>query len=191
MNNSETSLWLGVSEAARNALTPRDYKVGSLPQRIAQSGVPAGKLVRADRSSPEIKRAWIPGVEIFSRTIHSQRHRGVFGEFVRRDEGVLAKIGFWPKQWSAARMFANSAKGFHIHPPSIPADTTAEKWLRRLFVAQPQNYSLRPYDREQWDIMFFLQGCAEVFLRDVRAGLPARSMRFFADGDNHRSRNNV
>jgi len=25
----------------------------------------------------------------------------------------------------------------------------------------------------------------------VRAGLPARTMRFFIDGDNHRSRNNV
>src|SRR6266700_6008169 len=191
MNKSETSLWLGVSEAARNALTPRDYKVGSLPQGIAQSGVPASKLVRADRRKPEIKKTWIPGVEIFSRTIYSQRHRGAFGEFVRRDEGILGKIGFWPKQWSAARMFAHSAKGFHVHPPSIPADTTAEKWLRRLFVTEPQNYSLRPYDREQWDIMFFLQGRAEIFLHDVRAGLPARSMRFFADGDNHRSRNNV
>ena len=80
MNKGETNLWLGVSETARNALTPRDYKLSSLPQRVAQSGVPAGELVRADRSSPEIKRAWIPGVEIFSRTIHSQRHRGVFGE---------------------------------------------------------------------------------------------------------------
>ena len=87
-------------------LTPRDYKVGSLPQRVAQSGVPAGELVGGGPVEPEIKRAWIPGVEIFSRTIHSQRHRGVFGEFVRRDEGVLARIGLWPKQWSAARMFA-------------------------------------------------------------------------------------
>ena len=191
MNKSETSLWLGVSEAARNALTPRDYKVGSLPQRVAQSGVPAGELVRAGRSRPEIRRAWIPGVEIFSRTIHSQRHRGVFGEFVRRDEGVLAKIGFWPKQWSAARMFAQSAKGFHVHPPSIPSDTTAEKWLRRLFMRGPQNYSLRRYDDEQWDVMFFLQGRVEMILCDVRAGFSKRIMRFFIDGDNHRSSNNV
>ncbi len=167
MNKSETSLWLGVSEAARNALTPRDYKVGSLPQRIAQSGVPASKLVRADRSSPEIKRAWIPGVE------------------------VLAKIGFWPKQWSAARMFAPSAKGFHVHPPSIPADTTGEKWLRRLFMRGPQNYSLRRYDDEQWDVMFFLQGRVEMILCDVRAGFSKRIMRFFIDGDNHQSSNNV
>src|SRR6266853_6221943 len=166
MNKSQTSLWLGVSEAARNALTPRDYKVGSLPQRIAQSGVPASKLVRADRSSPEIKRVWIPGVEIFSRTIHSQRHRGVFGEFVRRDEGVLAKIGFWPKQWSAARMFAASAKGFHVHPPSIPSDAAGADWLRRVFIDEPDNYSLRRYDDEQWDAMFFLQGRAEIILCD-------------------------
>ena len=39
--------------------------------------------------------------------------------------------------------------------------------------------------------MFFLQGHVEMILRDVRAGLPARTMRFFIDGDNHRSRNNV
>src|SRR3954471_22632550 len=134
MNNSETNLWLGVSEAARNALTPRDYKVGSLPQRIAQSGVPAGELARADRSRPEIKRAWIPGVEIFPRTIHSQRHRGVFGEFVRRDEGVLSQIGLWPAQWATARMFAQTAKGFHIHPPSIPNGRKPVDWMRRLFV---------------------------------------------------------
>jgi len=62
MNKSETNLWLGVNEAARNALTPRDYKLGSLPQRVAYSGIPAGELAMADRSRPEIKRAWIPGV---------------------------------------------------------------------------------------------------------------------------------
>src|SRR5437879_9227407 len=183
-------LWLGVDERTRNALSPRDYKSGSVAQRIAASGGDARELT-AGRGKAELKKVWIPGVEIFSREIHPQRHRGSFGELAREGQGILGKIKLWPGQWSAARMFANSAKGFHIHPPSIPADTTAESWLRRLFVAQPQNYSLRPYDREQWDIMFFLQGRAEIFLRDVRAGLPARSMRFFADGDNHRSRNNV
>jgi dTDP-4-dehydrorhamnose 3,5-epimerase-like enzyme len=191
MDKGETNLWTGVNDAARNALTARDYKAGSLAQRVAQSGIEAGELAVADLSRPEIKRVWIPGVEIFSRTIHPQRHRGAFGEFVRRDEGVLAKIGFWPKQWSAARMFAHSAKGFHVHPPSIPPDATAEKWLRRLFVFRPQNYLLRRYDDEQWDVMFFLQGRAEIILCDVRAGLAKRIMRFFVDGDNHRSSNNI
>lgn len=191
MNKGETNLWTGVNDAARNALTARDYKAGSLAQRVAHSGIDAGELAVADLSRPEIKRVWIPGVEIFSRTIHPQRHRGVFGEFCRRDEGVLAKIGFWPKQWSAARMFAHSAKGFHVHPPTIPPDTTAEKWLRRLFMRSPQNYSLRRYDDEQWDVMFFLQGTVEMILCDVRAGFSKRIMRFFIDGDNHRSTNNV
>jgi dTDP-4-dehydrorhamnose 3,5-epimerase-like enzyme len=191
MNKGETNLWTGVNDAARNALTARDYKAGSLAQRVAHSGIDAGELAVADLSRPEIKRVWIPGVEIFSRTIHPQRHRGVFGEFCRSDEGVLAKIGFWPKQWSAARMFAHSAKGFHVHPPTIPPDTTAEKWLRRLFMRSPQNYSLRRYDDEQWDVMFFLQGTVEMILCDVRAGFSKRIMRFFIDGDNHRSTNNV
>jgi len=191
MNKDHSNLWAGLSDEARNALTARDYKAGSLAQRIADSGVDASELTVADRSRPDVKRAWIPGVEIFPRKIHPQRHRGVFGEFVRRDEGVLAKIGFWPKQWSAAHMFAQSAKGFHVHPPSISPDTTAEKWLRRLFVRSPENYSLRRYDDEQWDVMFFLQGTVEMILCDVRAGFSKRIMRFFIDGDNHRSSNNV
>jgi len=190
MNKAE-NLWQGIEPSARNALTARNYKAGPLVQGIAYSGIDASELAAADRSRPEVKRAWIPGVEIFPRKIHSQRHRGVFGELGRRDEGVLAKIGFWPKQWSAARMFAQSAKGFHVHPPSIPPDTTAEKWLRRLFVRSPDNYSLRRYDDEQWDVMFFLQGTAEMILCDVRAGFSKRIMRFFIEGDKHRSSNNV
>src|SRR5438132_2387817 len=190
MMMNKKDLWLGLNERAKKALTARNYKTDSLTQRVGGAGVDAGELA-SSRSQAELKKAWIAGVEIFAREIHSQRHRGSFGELAREAQGTLGKIKLWPRQWSAARMFANSAKGFHIHPPHVPADTTAEKWLRRLFINQSQNYSLRPYDREQWDIMFFLQGRAEVFLRDVRAGLPARSMRFFADGDNHRSRNNV
>jgi dTDP-4-dehydrorhamnose 3,5-epimerase-like enzyme len=183
-------LWHGLDDSARKSLVPRDYKTGSLGLQVSESGVDAGELV-SPRTRAELKKVWIPGVEIFSRTIHPQRHRGSFGELARESEGILAKIELRPRQWSAARMFAGSAKGFHIHPPSIPDDSTAEKWLRRLFVAQPQSYSLRPYDREQWDVMFFLQGRADIFLRDVRAGLLARNMRFFVDGDNYRSRNNV
>ena len=182
--------WVGLNPSARKALTPRDYKAGSVAQRLSAGGVDAGELA-SGRGKADLKKAWIPGVEIFAREVHPQRHRGSFGELARDGQGILGKIKLSPKQWSAARMFANSAKGFHIHPPHIPNGETAEKWLKRLFVNQPQNYSLRPYDREQWDIMFFLHGRAEIFLRDVRAGLPARNMRFFVDGDNYRSRNNV
>jgi dTDP-4-dehydrorhamnose 3,5-epimerase-like enzyme len=39
--------------------------------------------------------------------------------------------------------------------------------------------------------MFFLQGRVEMILCDVRAGFSKRIMRFFIDGDNHRSSNNV
>ena len=187
---NKKDLWLGLNERAKKALTSRNYKSDSLAQRVGGAGVDAGELA-SGRGKTELKKVWIPGVEIFSREIHPQRHRGSFGELAREAQGTLGKIKLWPRQWSAAQMFANSAKGFHIHPPHVPPDTTAEKWLRRLFVNQAQNCSLRPYDREQWDIMFFLQGRAEIFLRDLRAGLPTRTMRFFVDGDNHRGRNNV
>jgi dTDP-4-dehydrorhamnose 3,5-epimerase-like enzyme len=191
MNKRDKNLWVGLSDSAQAALSSRNYKAGSLSQRLAQNGVDAGEIASFDPRKPDAKKVWIPGVEIFARQIHPQRHRGVFGEFVRRNEGVLAKIGFWPTQWATARMFVGSAKGFHIHPPGIPPETSAQKWLRRLFVTEPTNYSLRRYDEEQWDVMFFVQGRAEMILRDARAGLPSRTMRFFVDGDNHRGPNNV
>src|ERR1700741_408679 len=128
---AKKNLWAGLSDAAQSALTPRNYKIGSVAQRLAPRGVEAGGLDSLDGRKPDAKKLWIPGVEIFPRQIHPQRYRGIFGEFVRRDEGILAKIGFWPQQWATARMFGGSAKGFHIHPPGIPADSTAQKWLKR------------------------------------------------------------
>src|SRR5262249_3867882 len=120
MTKREKNLWQGIDPSAQNALSPRDYGTASFAQELAQRGVDAGERVAADRNQRDIKQVWIPGVEIFARRIHAQRHRGSFGEFVRRDEGILARIGLWPKQWSAARMFAHTAKGFHVHPPSVP-----------------------------------------------------------------------
>jgi len=177
MNTPDQNLWLGLSDEAQQALKTRAYG--------GEAAVEAGKLIASDRA------AWIPGVEIFARTIYPQRHRGSFGEFARREEGVCAKIGFWPRQWAAARMFAQTAKGFHIHPPSVPEGTKPADWFQRLFVAEAGNYALRRYEEEQWDMMFIVQGVAEMILREARASLPVRAMRFIIDGDNHRSSNNV
>jgi len=185
------SLWQGINPVARELLSARDYRTASFAQELAQRGVEAAELVSADRKQREVNEAWIPGVEVFARNIYPQRHRGFFGEFVRCDEGVLARIGLWPKQWSAARMFAHTAKGFHVHPPSVPEGSVATDLLSRIFVDEPENYSLRRYDDEQWDVMFFLQGRVEMILCDIRTGLPRRVMRFFIDGDNHRSNNNA
>lgn len=191
MSKREENLWQGIDPVARNALSARDYRSASFAQELSQRGLDASELVGADRNQREINEAWIPGVEVFARKMHRQRHRGCFGEFVRRDEGILEEIGLWPRQWSAARMFANTAKGFHVHPPSIPDGSAAADWLRRLFVDEPDDYSLRRYDDEQWDVMFFLQGRVEMILCDVRAGLVRRVMRFFIDGDNHPGNNNA
>ncbi|MGI8821136.1 MAG: hypothetical protein ACR2ID_09765 [Chthoniobacterales bacterium] len=191
MSNSEGDLWRGISPATQAKLGTRDYAAKTLPRQLAEVGVEAGKLLQTDRESAEMQQAWIPGVEIFPRQVYPQRHRGSFGEFARREEGALAKIGFWPSQWAAARMFAQTAKGFHIHPPHVPEGSDPAEWLQRLFVREPGNFALRTYEREQWDVMFFVQGMAEMILRDGRAGLPARTMRLLIDGDNHRSSNNV
>ncbi|MGB9473833.1 MAG: hypothetical protein WCE87_02060 [Candidatus Udaeobacter sp.] len=191
MSKHKENLWQGIDVGARDSLSTRDYRSASLPQEFSQRGVDASELAAADRSQPQIREAWIPGVEIFARKIHPQRHRGLFGEFVRRDEGILAQIGLWPTQWSAARMFSGTAKGFHVHPPGIPENSDPVDWLRHLYVDEPDNYSARSYESEQWDVMFFIQGQVEIILYDIRAGLPRRVMRFFVDGDNHRGNNNV
>jgi dTDP-4-dehydrorhamnose 3,5-epimerase-like enzyme len=191
MKKRPTDLWKGLNPSARKALTGRNYQKNALADRLSGSGVDAGELAALDRKKSEVKKVWIPGVEIFARTVHTQRHRGFFGEFAREGEAVLGRIGLWPRQWAAARMFAHSAKGFHVHPPTIPAEVTAEKWHRRLFLDEPENFSLRSYDREQWDVMFFVQGRVEMILHDIRAGLPSRTMRFFIAGDNHPGAHNV
>ena len=191
MNKNKPDRWHGLSPEAQAALAVRDYGMRSLAERIAEVGVEAGQLTSANRTDPEVVQAWIPGVEIFARTIHPQHHRGLFGEFARRDEGTLARIGFWPQQWSAARMFAQTAKGFHIHPPSVPTNAFPNEWFQRLFINEPENFSLRRYEDEQWDVMFFVQGRAEMILREARAGLPPRAMRLFIDGDDHRGPNNA
>jgi len=180
--------WHGLNPRAQQALTQRDYSAASLAERVATSGVEAGELVakRAD-----LTEVWIPGVELFARRIYAQRHRGFFGEFARAEEGVLGAIALWPQQWATARMFAGTAKGFHIHPPHIPEGAEPEAWFRRLFIDEPGNFALRPYPEEQWDAMFFVQGNVEMLLVDERAGLPRRAMRFLIEGDDRPGSNNV
>lgn len=186
-----TDPWKGLRESARAQLSSRDYSQASFAQRLAGLGVEAGELLAADRSKPEVAGAWIPGVELFPRRIYPQRHRGFFGEFARQESGLLASLGLWPRQWATARMFAGTAKGFHIHPPHIPPGVEPEAWFRRLFVEEPLSFNQRPYHLEQWDVMFFVQGIAEMFLIDERAGMERRVMRFFMDGDDHRGPNNA
>src|SRR5438093_10401065 len=147
MTKREENLWQGIDAIARDDLNTRDYRTASFAEGLSQRGLEASELVAAYRNKRDVKEAWIPGVEIFARKIHAQRHRGLFAEFVRRDEGILARLCLWPKQWSAARMFANTAKGFHVHPPSIPKGGVAADWLRRVFIDERENYSLRSEER--------------------------------------------
>ncbi len=191
MNQSDQKLWSGVSDRVRELLRSRDYAAGALAERVAGPGVDAGELLGNEKRAKELRACWIPGVEVFARAIHPQRHRGVFGEFARRDEGILKAIGLWPAQWATARMFAGSAKGFHIHPPRVPDGRDPSEWFRSLFAEGADKQSERPYEQEQWDVMFFVQGRVEVFLREARVGLEPRVMHFFIDGDNHRGPNNV
>ncbi|MEQ1861115.1 MAG: hypothetical protein ABMA13_14435 [Chthoniobacteraceae bacterium] len=183
-----TDRWHALKPDAQAALTQRDYSARSLAERLATSGVEAGEIAG---KIAELADAWIPGVEVFSRKIFPQRHRGAFGELARQDDGALAAIGMWPRQWAAARMFAGTAKGFHIHPPHVPEGVDPGAWFFRLFIEEPGNFALRPYDREQWDAMFFVQGTIEMLLVDERAGMERRLMRFIIEGDDRRGPNNA
>ena len=181
--------WKGLRQSAREHLTQRNYQPAPLAERLSTCGVEAAELLGVDRSV--LAAHWIPGVEVFPRQVHPQPQRGFFGELARQNTGPLAEIGLWPTQWATATMWGGSGKGFHIHPPFIPAGVTPEAWLRRLYLDEPRAFTLRPYDREQWDIMFFLQGSAEMVLVDERAGLERNILRFRVEGDNHRGANNA
>ena len=169
MEESTDKRWQGLSESARSKLEIRDY---------------SDKPVRAsdyfDSSHPA--KIEIPGVQVFFRQIHQQDHRGFFGELAREGE-----LPFWPKQWATARMFRDSAKGFHIHPPHIPDGEDPAAWFEKIFAGQTK----APYDKEQWDVMFFIQGIAEMILVDERAGMPRRQLRCLIDGDDRPGANNA
>ena len=188
---SHDDRWRGLNAGARRRLETRSYSKKPLAERLPGSGADAREL--AGGPGEELSAVWIPGVQVFHRQVWPQRHRGWFGELARQSDpsSCLTRIRMWPRQWSTALMFAGTAKGFHIHPPHMPDDTTPEAWFRRLFIDEPGNFDLRPYDREQWDVMFFLQGICEMFLVDERAGLPRRRMRFIIEGDNRPGPNNA
>ena len=69
MNKSDKNLWEGISEKAQSALGTRDYSSGTFAEQLAGKGVEARKLVSADRSDPELAKAWIPDDETFPRNI--------------------------------------------------------------------------------------------------------------------------
>jgi dTDP-4-dehydrorhamnose 3,5-epimerase-like enzyme len=194
ISSDSENLWQGLRDTARAALQTRDYRKADLAERLATTGVEAGEIVTASAGPhPDLVDAWIPGVEIFPRSIYQQRHRGFFGELARLNDGRLSDIGLVPQQWASATMFAGTAKGFHIHPPHIPdeADGDVAGFFQKLFVDEPTNYAARPYDKEQWDSMFFVQGAIEFLLVDERVGMERRVMRFLIDGDNHAGKNNI
>ena len=173
--------WTGLNSNARAALSQRNYAAVSLLERLCSTGVTALELLNADRSS--LASGWIPGVELVPRRVFRQRHRGFFGEFVRDGQGITGNLALWPRQWASARMFAGSAKGFHIHPPYIPKNSDAAAWFQHLYGPSPAAVTERPYDKEQWDVMFFVQGNVEMLLVDERAGMERKIMRFILEGD--------
>lgn len=189
MNND--NLWRGISPEARQRLETRSYAQRNPAARLGTTGVEVREIISDDGVPAGLEQAWIPGVAVFSRKVHPQPHRGFFGELARETEGPLAAIGLWPRQWAAARMFAGTAKGFHIHPPYIPEGTDPAEWFRRLFLEEPGNTALRPYAKEQWDAMYFLQGIVEMILVDERAGMPRRVMRLTLYGDDLPGPNNA
>ena len=79
-------IWRGLQATAKSALSARDYRAPALAKRLAGVGVEAGQIVSANRRS--LAAVWIPGVEVFPRTIYVQRivrrirpaRRGSFGE---------------------------------------------------------------------------------------------------------------
>lgn len=188
MESNTNDPWRGLKAAARTRLETRDYTGSAVAHRLATSGVGAGEAIQGRE---ELADVWIPGVEVFPRRVFQQKGRGYFAELTRLNEGVLGRIGLAPKQWASALMHRDSAKGFHIHPPHVPEGVPAGQWFRELFVERPDDFTRRPYDREQWDVMFFLTGLCEMILVDEREGLTRRIMRFTISGDSKPGNDNA
>lgn len=188
MNLTQETRWNGLRDSAKIRIETRDYSKAGLAERLMTSGVGGGELVSARGG---LAGSWIPGVEIFQRRVYQQKGRGYFSELTRLNEGVLHEIGLAPRQWASALMHRDSAKGFHIHPPFIPQGVDPGKWFQSLFVESPEDYARRLYDKEQWDVMFFLTGLCEMLLVDERVGMPRRIMRFTIAGDSRPGADNV
>ena len=186
-----SSSWKSLRPEARHHLEQRDYSQLQLCERVRSEGAAAGELIRLAADDPVRKQIWIPALEILPINVHRQRHRGAFAELTRETEGKLAEIGLKPRQWSAASMFAGTAKGFHVHPAYIPEGHGPEEWMEHLYGSHPASALERPYDREQWDVMYLLNGVAEFVFIDERAGLPRRVMRFYVDGYSSPSSDNA
>lgn len=180
--------WNGIRAPARAELETRDYSKGSLAERLGSTGVNAAEAVAA---RAELGEAWIPGVELFGRRVFQQPARGYFAELTRLSEGTLSEIGLAPQQWASALMHRDSAKGFHVHPPHVPSDREPASYFQELFLEKPTAFDRRPYDREQWDVMFILTSICEMLLVDEREGMPRRVMRFTIHGDSLPGPDNV
>lgn len=188
METGTNKQWIGLKGAARERLEARDYGKDALAHRISTCGADVAELIQAQAGLAD---AWIPGVEIFPRRVFQQKGRGYFAELTRLSEGTLDRISLSPKQWASALMHRDSAKGFHIHPPHVPEGASAGRWFHEIFIKNPEDYSRRPYDLEQWDVMFFLTGICEIILVDEREGLTRRIMRFTVHGDSKPGANNA
>ncbi|HSP43591.1 MAG TPA: hypothetical protein VLO11_12015 [Luteolibacter sp.] len=180
MNSPTPDCWSGLRPDARERLETRDYSSGDLAARLSGGGVAVSEAIKHRGALAD---AWIPGVELIPRRVFQQKGRGYFAELARLNEGTLDRIGLSPRQWASALMHRDSAKGFHIHPPHVPEDTAPADWFRKLYIERPEDFSARPYDREQWDVMFFLTSICEIVLVDERAGLTRRIMRLTIMGD--------
>jgi len=188
MDSSTHNCWSGLKAAAKARLETRDYSSSGLATRLADGGVAVSEALEHREA---LSDAWIPGVEIIPRRVFQQKGRGYFAELTRLNEGVLDRIGLAPKQWASALMHRDSAKGFHIHPPHVPEGTEPAGWFRELYIERPEDYSARPYAREQWDVMFFLTGICEMVLVDEREGLTRRIMRLTIMGDDKPGKDNA
>lgn len=188
MESPTEERWSGLNAAARARLETRDYSKDALAKRIATSGVGIGEAIQGRGDLDDV---WIPGVELIPRRVFQQKGRGYFAELTRLSEGVLDRIGLSPRQWASALMHRDSAKGFHIHPPHVPQGTEPAGYFRDLYLNSPEDYSRRPYEKEQWDVMFFLTGICEMILIDERAGLTRRVMRFTICGDSKPGNDNA
>jgi len=146
----------------KNLLTRDDYRAVSFTQELSQRRRrrrrPRQTADRQPREIKVIKDAWnSKASEIFrpksftrSGTVDFWRICAARRRLSCADRPLAQAVV------SCSDVFGNCQGAFHVHPPSIPENNDAVDWLRRLYIDEPDNYSVRSYDKEHMGRDVFL-----------------------------------
>ena len=145
MGKRERNLWEGIDVGVRKNLNTRDYRAPSFTQELSQRGVDAGDLA-APRiaASARLRTRGFPAWKFWPEEfIHSGTVdflANLCGATKAFSRGSASGPGNGPQLLGC---FRDLPRAFTCIRRAIPENTDAVDWLRRLYIDEPDNYSVR------------------------------------------------